>query len=169
MSVFIVRIGLVAELVKENVMRIAIGTDHRGFELKNGIKQKITHDDKGNEIQWGDVGCFSAESCDYPVEAKYVVDAIQSGDAQLGILLCGTGVGMAIAANRFSGIYAALVWDVTTARLAREHDVANVLVLPADFITHDQAYVMINTWLSSQFEGGRHKRRIDQIDSFGGL
>jgi ribose 5-phosphate isomerase B len=150
-------------------MRIAIGTDHRGFELKNGIKQSIIHDNGGNEIQWIDVGCFSDVSCDYPFEAKYVVDAIKSGDAQLGILLCGTGVGMAIAANRFSAIYAALVWNVTTARLAREHDVANILVLPADFITLDQACSMINAWLSAQFEGGRHKRRIDQIDSFGGL
>lgn len=150
-------------------MHIAIGTDHRGFNLKNDIKQNITHDNVGNEIQWIDVGCFSDVSCDYPVEARQVVKAIQSGQAQLGILLCGTGAGMAIAANRFSGIYATLVWDVTTARLAREHDVANILVLPADFITYDQTRAMINAWLSANFEGGRHKRRIDQIDSFGGL
>jgi ribose 5-phosphate isomerase B len=149
-------------------MRIALGTDHRGFELKNGIKQSMVYDCHGTEIQWVDVGCFSSNSCDYPIEARYVVEEMRSGNAQLGILLCGTGVGMSIAANRFSGIYAALVWDVTTARLAREHDFANVLVLPADFITLDQACAMVTAWLTARFDGGRHKRRIEQIDTFGG-
>ena len=83
--------------------------------------------------------------------------------------MCGTGVGMAIAANRFAGIYAALVWTPELARLSREHDNANILVLPADYLTADQSVKMINAWLAAKFEGGRHQRRIDEINSFGGI
>lgn len=150
-------------------MKIAIGADHRGFQLKNGIQQALTKFGEDKKIQWVDVGCFSAECCDYPLDAQQVVQAMRNGEAELGVLLCGTGAGMAITANRFAGIYASLVWTPELARLARQHDNANILVLPADYVIKEQAVAMIQAWLEASFEGGRHQRRIDEIDSCGGL
>lgn len=147
-------------------MNIAIGTDHRGFTLKNEIKHLLTIMTNGESITWIDVGCFSIEDYDYPLAAKEVVDSMRSGKADFGLLLCGTGVGMSIAANRFKGIYASLVWTQELALLAREHDNANILVLPADYVTIDQAISMINAWLSATFAGGRHQRRINEIDFY---
>ena len=148
-------------------MNIVIGTDHRGFKQKEYIKSELSI--PGNTISWIDVGCFSSESCDYPSFAKKVAQIIQSGKAEHGILLCGSGVGISIAANRFSGIYAALVWNEDSARLSRQHDKANVLVLPADFVSNEKAVAMIKTWLGATFLGNRHQQRIDIIDSFGGV
>jgi len=148
-------------------MNIVIGTDHRGFKQKEYIKRELSV--PGKIISWIDVGCFSSESCDYPPFAKKVAQTIQSGKAEHGILLCGSGVGISIAANRFSGIYAALVWNEDTARLSRQHDKANVLVLPADFISNDMSVAMIKAWLGATFLGNRHQKRIDIIDSFGGV
>lgn len=150
-------------------MNIVIGTDHRGFILKNEIQRSLIKMADGQQIRWIDVGCFSAAYCDYPVAAQQVVKMIRSGQADRGVLLCGTGVGMAIAANRFKGIYAALVWTQELARAARQHDNANIIVLPADYLTVEQSISMIAAWLSATFEGGRHQHRIDEIDSCGGI
>ena len=148
-------------------MNIAIGADHRGFVLKNGIKNSLTDMSGNKQISWLDVGCFSDVYCDYPIAAKHVVDAIRKGQADLGVLLCGTGVGMSIAANRFARIYAALVWTEELARMSREHDNANIIVLPADYLTLEQSSDMIRAWLTATFQGGRHQHRIDEIDLFG--
>ena len=150
-------------------MNIAIGTDHRGFALKNEIERLLTHMPDNKQIKWLDVGCFSDVYCDYPIAAKHVVDAIRNKQADVGVLLCGTGVGMTVAANRFAHIYAALVWTEELARLARQHDNANILVLPADYITASSAIDMVRIWLTATFEGGRHQHRIEEIDSFEGM
>lgn len=149
-------------------MRIAIGADHRGFTHKT-IVQKDHPLTKKHALEWHDVGCFSSERCDYPEYACAVAREIQNGRADRGILLCATGNGMAIAANRFKGIYAALVWNVEVARLAREDDKANVLVIPAEYVSEQMFMSMVDAWLSATFLGERHQRRIDQIDAFGGM
>ena len=148
-------------------MNIVIGTDHRGFKQKEYIKSELSI--PGNTISWIDVGCFSSEYCDYPLFAKLVAQSIQSGKVEHGILLCGSGVGISIAANRFAGIYAALAWNEDVARLSRQHDKANVLVLPADFVSNDVSVAMIKAWLGAVFLGNKYQKRIDIIDSFGGV
>jgi sugar-phosphate isomerases, RpiB/LacA/LacB family len=150
-------------------MNIAIGADHRGVLAKNEIQRSIGEVVGDKQVRWVDVGCFSDAYCDYPIFAQQVVMAIRNGTADLGVLVCGTGAGMAIAANRFAGIYAALVWTNDLARKAREHDNANILVLPADYITAEQATAMVKVWLAASFEGGRHQNRIDEINAFGGI
>ena len=145
------------------MIKIAIGVDHRGVALKNYLLANVKkHQDQ--EIFWIDVGCSDEKYCDYPSYAIEVCKRIRTGEAELGILACGTGIGMAIAANRFSGIYAALSWNEEVARLAREHDKANILVLPSDYVSHEQAVGMIHAWLSAQFLAGKYQRRIDIID-----
>jgi len=107
-------------------MNIAIGADHRGYALKSAIMRSMS------DVTWVDVGCQSKERCDYPLFAQAVAKQVQDKTVDAGILLCGSGIGMSIAANRFKNIYAALVWNVEVARLSKEHDNANVLILPAD-------------------------------------
>ena len=150
-------------------MKIAIGADHRGFQIKKEIQQTLSVLANGQKIDWIDVGCNTADQCDYPLFAQEVVKKMRHESVEWGVLLCGTGVGMAVMANRFAGIYAALVWTPELARLARQHDNANVLVLPADYMTAGQAVAIIKAWLESTFEGGRHQRRIAEIDACGGL
>lgn len=145
-----------------NKRRIAIGSDHRGFALKEYLQQHI-------DATWRDVGCNSAQACDYPLYVPPVCTAVRAGEVDYGILLCGSGVGMAIAANRFVGIYAALVWSPETARLSKEHDNANILVLPADFITDTDAVLCVQAWLGATFLGGRHQRRLEEIDALCGV
>lgn len=145
-------------------MKIVVGADHRGFHLKL-LMQTSLKQVEGKPVEWLDAGCFTAERCDYPEFAKKVVTEIKKGDANLGILICGSGIGMAIAANRFPGIYAGLVWNETTAHLAREHDGVNVLVLPADFISTHDALAMVNAWLKAKFLGGRYQKRLEMIDA----
>lgn len=148
-------------------MKIAIGSDHRGFELKQYVQEKSNQFNQ--KISWFDVGCFSLERCDYPEPSRLVALEVQAKMVDAGILLCGSGVGVSIAANRFRGVYAALVWDEETARLAKEHDLANVLVLPADFISKEQALAMVKAWLDATFLEGRYRKRIDMVDTFGGI
>ncbi|HSW74123.1 MAG TPA: RpiB/LacA/LacB family sugar-phosphate isomerase [Candidatus Limnocylindria bacterium] len=148
-------------------MLIALGTDHRGFAHKEFIKEHPAL--SGRTIEWLDLGAHSPERSDYPSFAVQVCHAIRQGKAERGVLLCGSGVGMAIAANRFKGIYAALVWNEEVARRAAQDDNANILVLPADFITHQQAVTMIGVWLTSSFKGERYQQRIEQVDALGGL
>lgn len=139
-------------------MKISIGADHRGFALKTNI---IEH---GEEYEWLDVGTYSEQRTDYPIFSRRVCEDILSGNAECGIILCGSGVGASVAANRFRGIYAALCWNVDIARLAKEDDNANVLVLPADFVTSDLALSIIDVWLKAEFKGGIYQRRLEMID-----
>jgi len=143
-------------------MKIAIGADHRGFELKQALK-KITQYD-GQAIEWIDCGADNTQRSDYPVFVNAVCDQLLHKHIERGILICSTGVGMSIAANRYKNIYAALVWNVDIARAARQEDNANVLVLAADYTTVDQAQDMIQAWLNAEFKGGRYQERIDMID-----
>ena len=139
-------------------MKIAIGADHRGFAHKEYIKQALA------DIEWVDVGAYNDERSDYPVFARKAVQAMQAKRVDCGILLCGTGVGMAVAANRHNKIYAALVWNKEIARQSKSHDNANVLVLPSDYVSPDQAVAMISVWLATEFLAGRYAERINMID-----
>jgi ribose 5-phosphate isomerase B len=139
-------------------MRIAIGTDHRGFMQKEHITQVLA------TINWLDVGCFSTVRCDYPPFAQAVVHALLTKTVDLGVLLCGSGIGMSIAANRFSGIYAGLAWNAEVARMAREDDNVNILVLPSDVIDNEKAVISITAWLQATFKGGRYQERLEMID-----
>lgn len=140
------------------MIRIAIGADHRGFDRKKLIVQNV------KVAQWIDVGCFSQDKCDYPEFAKNVALRILAKEADYGILLCGSGVGMSIAANRFNGIYAGLCWNSDVARMAKEDDNINVLVLPTDFVTPEYCLLIINAWLTAKFKDAHYQDRLDQVD-----
>ena len=144
-------------------MNIAVGSDHRGFQLKNDLVNllRITK----FPVIWIDVGCFSQERCDYPVFAQSVCSAVLKKQANYGILICGTGIGMSIAANRLPGIYAALVWNSKVARLAKEDDNANILILPSDYLSLGEVQDIINEWLSAEFKKNEYKKRLAMIDS----
>jgi ribose 5-phosphate isomerase B len=139
-------------------MKIAIGTDHRGFAHKEFIIKQMS------SIEWIDVGTDSTDRTDYPLYADKVVELMANGHADYGILLCASGGGMAIAANRHAHIYAVVAWNVEIARQCKAEDNANVLVLPSDFVTHDDAVAMIEAWLAETFKGGRYAERIAMID-----
>ncbi len=139
--------------------RIAIGADHAGFQVKERIKQFL--ENEGHAVE--DVGTESEESVDYPEFARAVAEKVAGGLAQLGVLVCGTGMGMAIAANKVPGIRAAVVHDKVTARAAREHNDANVLTLGGRLIEPGLAVEIVKEFLDSQFAGGRHQRRVDKI------
>ena len=139
--------------------RIAIGADHAGFQVKERIKQFL--ENAGHAVE--DVGTLSDESVDYPEFARAVAEKVAGGLAQLGVLVCGTGMGMAIAANKVPGIRAAVVHDKVTARAAREHNDANVLTLGGRLIEPGLAVEIVKEFLDAQFAGGRHQRRVDKI------
>lgn len=141
------------------IMKIAIGADHAGFELKEKIKALLT--EKKFEVQ--DFGTFSTDSVDYPDFAHPTADAVEKGDADLGILLCGSGNGVAMTANKHQGIRAAMAWTPELAELARQHNNANMLVLPARFISEEEGIKITETFLDAEFEGGRHDRRVGKI------
>ncbi|TET06231.1 RpiB/LacA/LacB family sugar-phosphate isomerase [Candidatus Dependentiae bacterium] len=147
-------------------MIIAIGNDHHGFEQKRIIKEQLQL--PHYTIEWLDAGSFSTERVDYPSYGIAVARALCKGQAQYGILLCGTGVGMAIVTNRFKGIYAALAWNEELAQKSKEDDNANILVIPSDYVTNEQVVSMITAWLSAPFKGGRYQDRITMIDKLGG-
>ncbi|MGC8602800.1 MAG: ribose 5-phosphate isomerase B [Desulfomonilaceae bacterium] len=140
---------------------VLIGSDHAGFFLKELIKQKLTTE--GYSVI--DVGCFSESSCDYPVFAADLCKQIQNGAATRGILICGTGIGMSMAANRAKGIRAALCANEYQARMSRAHNNSNVLCLGSRVLGQDLAFSILEVWLKTEFEGGRHKRRVDLIES----
>lgn len=144
-------------------MKIALGADHAGFQLKERIKQKLLSQD----IAIDDRGTRSADSCDYPDYAKAVGDQVAAHDADFGILVCGTGIGMSIAANKVPGIRAARVLTEFDAELSRDHNDANVLTLGARVTTADEAFKIIEKWLATPFSGGRHGRRVDKIMAIG--
>lgn len=139
---------------------IPIGADHAGFALKERLKEELAR--LGYVVD--DVGTTSGESVDYPDFAHVVADRVARGEAKRGILLCGTGLGMSYAANRHHGVRAAVAWDPEIAQLAREHNDANVLVLPARFVSDEQGVAILKSWLSTPFEGGRHQRRVAKIE-----
>jgi ribose 5-phosphate isomerase B len=138
---------------------IVIGSDHRGFKAKRSIIEFLKN--KGFKLE--DFGTFSEESCDYTKYAYKVAKAVGNSRRRRGILICKTGIGNSIAANKVKGVRAALCYNVKAARLSREHNNANVLVLGADFIRRSQLKRILETWLKTEFIGGRHLRRINQI------
>lgn len=139
--------------------RIALGADHAGFQAKENIKKYL--ESAGYPVN--DAGTWSEESVDYPDFAIKVARRVQQGENDLGILVCGTGIGMAMAANKIGGVRAAVAHDTLTARLSREHNDANVLALGARVLSEHQIIEVAASFISAQFAGGRHQRRIDKI------
>jgi ribose 5-phosphate isomerase B len=142
-------------------MRIALGTDHAGFEYKERIKAWLTA--AGHDVV--DFGTNSPETADYPLFIRPAAEAVVSGKCDRGIVLGGSGNGEAIAANRVRGVRCALCWNVETARLARAHNDANMISLGQRMISLDTALAIVEVWLETPFEGGRHQQRIEQIDN----
>jgi ribose 5-phosphate isomerase B len=139
---------------------IPIGADHAGFELKARMVEAL----HALGFEPDDVGTHSSASTDYPDYAHVVADRVARGEARRGILLCGTGLGMSYAANRHHGVRAAVAWTPEIARLAREHNDANVLVLPARFVGEQDGLEILRAWLETPYAGGRHDRRIAKIE-----
>ena len=144
-----------------NKLRIAICNDHAGFELKTKVIEFL-EGEGAEEIK--DFGAFSSESSDYPDFAHPMASAIKKGEFDFGISICGSGNGISMVLNKHLGIRAALCWKAEIAALARQHNDANVLSLPARFVTESEALDIIETFFMSEFEGGRHQRRVDKID-----
>ena len=144
-------------------MRIAIGCDHAAYEMKAHMAEILK--DKGFEVL--DFGTDSAKSVDYPDYARKVSEAVLSGEADKGVLICGTGIGMSMSANKYKGIRAALCSEPVSARLSRQHNDANVLCMGARMIGIVMAGEILSTWLDTPFEGGRHQRRVDKIIALG--
>jgi ribose 5-phosphate isomerase B len=140
---------------------IIIGSDHAGFALKEDLKQYLA----SRDLTVVDKGTASAESTDYPDYAHAVAEAIRLAPGALGILICGSGNGVNITANRHKGIRSALAWLPEVAALARAHNDANIIALPARFITSEQARAIVEAFLASSFEQGRHQRRVEKIDA----
>ncbi len=139
---------------------ILIASDHAGFELKEKLERALGA--LGYDVQ--DLGTNSADSTDYADYAHPLAEHVSNGDVKRGVLLCGTGLGMSYAANRHPHVRAAVAWSPEIAKLAREHNDANVLVLPARFVDEQQGVEILKTWLETKFEGGRHARRVDKIE-----
>ena len=141
-------------------MKIVIGCDHAGYEIKEALKLRLA--DAGYEVL--DVGCDSTESVDNPKYGHAVGKAVASGEADKGIAICGTGIGIGIAANKVPGIRAGVVHSVETAHMTKNHNDANVLCFGARVVDMDTAFAMVDEWLDTEFEGGKHERRINEIE-----
>lgn len=140
-------------------MKIAIGADHGGFSLKEIIKEDLVK--KGYEVK--DFGTYSKDSVDYPDIAKEVTSSLNSNESEFGILVCGTGIGMSMAANKVSGIRAAVVSDVFSARATKEHNNANIICLGERVVGPGLALLIVEEYMKSEYQGGRHQTRIDKI------
>ena len=140
-------------------LHIALASDHAGFALKNQVRLFL--EDNGAKVH--DFGCFSADSCDYPDYAHPLAEAVEQGQYEYGIVICSTGNGICMTVNKHQGIRAALCWEKRLAQLARQHNNANVLGLPANFVTVPDALDIVATFFQTDFEGGRHERRIGKI------
>lgn len=140
-------------------MKIALAADHAGYEEKEKIK--ATLDALG--VEYDDMGTDSPDSVDYPDYARKVAEAVARGEYEQGLLVCGSGTGMAIAANKVHGVRAAVAWNEEIASLARQHNNANILSLPARFTPDEEIKKIIKAWFSAEFEGGRHAARVDKI------
>ena len=144
-------------------MKIAVGSDHRGFTVKQrvlGLLNQMGHDVRDSGVATGDA------SVDYPDYAFAVAKSIGDGEVERGILICGTGIGMCIAANKVHGVRAACCHDIITAEMSRRHNDANILCLSADMLGEELIDRMVRTWLETEFEAGRHQRRVEKIVSF---
>ena len=148
------------DVVKELKMTLAIGCDHAGYELKEKVKAKL----ESEGYTMIDVGTNSAESVDYPQFGHAVGRAVVKGEAERGIAICGSGIGISIACNKVPGVRAALCTSVEMAEMCRRHNNANVICMGARMISEELAYQMVDTWLATEFEGGKHERRINQLD-----
>ncbi|WP_340111946.1 ribose 5-phosphate isomerase B [Maribellus mangrovi] len=142
---------------KPNV--IALASDHAGFSKKQVIIKYLEE----KNIPYKDLGCYTDESVDYPVYAHKLGDAIEKGEFELGISFCGSGQGISIAANKHQGVRSGVCWNTDIAALARQHNNANVCAIPGRFVSDEQAIAIVEAFLNSEFEGGRHARRVDQI------
>ncbi len=138
---------------------IAVASDHGGLDLKNAVIESL----RGQKIACTDFGTDAHASVDYPDFAEKVARAVTSGEVKAGILICGTGIGMSIAANKIPGIRAALVHDEFTAQMAAEHNNANILILGGRVLSPEQGARLVDVWLTSRYEGGRHQQRLDKI------
>ncbi len=145
---------------RQTRFRVALASDHAGFPLKEMVKEHLS----GRGIRTVDLGTDSTDSVDYTDFARKVAVAIADGEMELGILVCGTGLGMSMVANRYRGVRAALCHDHFTASASRRHNNANVLVLGGRVLGPDLAREIVDAWLDSSFEGGRHERRVEKID-----
>lgn len=143
-------------------MKIALGSDHRGYEHKVLLVDSLRSG--GMEVE--DLGCYGEDSADYPDAALAVAELVGTGKADAGILICGSGIGMSIAANKVKGVRASLCFTPDQARTTRQHNDSNVLCLSGDQIDPGTALVICNAWLEADFEGGRHGRRVDKIIAF---
>ena len=141
-------------------LRVVIGSDHGGFHYKEAVMDYL----RARNIEFLDVGTHTRESCDYPEIAKAVAQKVNSGEYNRGILICGTGIGMSIAANKIRGIRAALCGDTYSARVSRAHNNANILCLGERVIGEHLALDIVDIWLKTGFEGGRHKQRVDMLE-----
>ena len=141
-------------------MKIVIGSDHAAYELKEAIKEKLISE--GHEVI--DVGCDSTESVDYPKYGHAVGRAVASGEAERGIAVCGSGIGISIACDKVPGIRAALCTSVEMAEMCRRHNNANVVCMGARMISQELAFDIIDKWMTTDFEGGKHLRRINEIE-----
>ncbi|MBO7629093.1 MAG: ribose 5-phosphate isomerase B [Bacteroidales bacterium] len=140
-------------------MKVYIASDHAGYEMKEAIKKHFS-----TEFEWEDFGTDSPESVDYPDFAHPLAEAAANSQEACAVLLCGTGNGVAMTANKHAGVRAALCWNTEIATLARQHNNANVVVLPARFITTEDAFIIVKTFFNTPFEGGRHARRVEKIN-----
>ena len=138
---------------------IAIACDHGGYDLKLEIIRYL----KDENIEYIDLGCEGRDAVDYPVYARKVTDAIKSGTCEKGILICGTGVGISLAANKIRGIRAVVCSEASTARLSRQHNDTNILAFGARIIGTETAKDIVKAWLEAEFEGGRHQKRVDML------
>ena len=141
-------------------IRIGLASDHAGFSFKQDIMNWLAQ----QNLPARDFGCFSDESCDYADFAHPLAQTVAEGTIERGIVICGSGNGVAITANKYRNVRCALVWEMELARLARAHGDANVLAIPAKYVSLELAVAMADTFLSTAFEGGRHQRRIDKIE-----
>ena len=141
-------------------MEIAIGSDHAGFLIKEYLKKELRDDD----YLVKDFGCYSEESMDYPDVAHPLAKSISLGKYEKGIIICGTGIGVSMVANKYPNVRVGLCWNNEITALARQHNDANILALPARFISKEEALELVKTFLSTPFEGGRHERRVNKIN-----
>jgi len=141
--------------------RIPIGSDHAGVALKRVLVKEL----EARGYRPDDVGTTGSDSVDYPDFAHQVASQVEQGTAERGILLCGTGLGMSYAANRHAGVRAAVTWSPEIAELSRSHNDANVLVVPARFVSEEDSVEILRKWLDTPFEGGRHLRRVEKIET----
>ncbi len=139
--------------------KVAFASDHAGYDLKLFLEKIM--EERGYEVV--DFGTDSSESCDYPDFAHPAAEAVESGECAFGIAMCGSGNGIQMTLNKHQGIRAALCWLPEIAALAKQHNNANILVLPARYVSHDEAVAILDAYLDAKFEGGRHQRRIDKI------